>query len=741
MLGKIQSPANTLCTIADASMVGSTRPKSDVFPRSITAASLMSQNEAARNARLRPGVLAIFPGYDSNGSLSDAPDPFEFDSPTCGQSEDCTSSSVLGFGVSETVSAISNSGMLQDSGTCGLAGDTTIDFDNALGTMFLDTTDESDSETEPAYESSAACPSSRACLSIVPDAYLASHTKDAGSRSYTNGSHATIDECPDLGEEAFLFSIRAREHDGASPTTDGQSMSQVALDVLERAAMFLHRPMTMARCLESMAAGRLGALLTPWRAQLDPTCEFHLVSVDAGRRVEVTMTKDVATEQIVRVEDMACHLPLPIPVDSSRTTRSALTRSRSKTMLAVPVTLPPLVPTRRNTSYAQYAGQLSPGPWETVSAPPTPSVLVAPAPAGLNPYAVASSSRVPAVSQVAATGIVRSDALPRKRRNTREMFIESQVAHVLKGSRGMGATRRSGSRVPKKKPAPVERLDLIYADELDQVEGEENSTDWIVVPSAPALSPRMLSKSPAQRTLYASPSKGSYLTPRRARAGAGMNKSPSVRSGMVKSPSVRSGLAKSGSRQGLSASQSRSALHVSQARTGTRAHTRGSSSHGARFPVSPSTRSLPGSQQGAVGNTSPPPRPPRSRVRPRVERRRPGGWDAGEKENLPAGSVPGKEGDENMSGPESPLRCRSTSQRRAVFESPNPTLLYEDPQPTRPRVPGLESLPKRNPEDMMRAPTKALAAEAMSHSLDVRRAGTPIVPPRSPARPAARNLV
>ncbi|KAG8679243.1 hypothetical protein FRC08_017106 [Ceratobasidium sp. 394] len=328
--------------------------------------------------------------------------------------------------------------------------------------------------------------------------------------------------------------------------------------------------------------------------------------------------------------------------------------------------------------------------------------------------------------------------MPKRHRDTRETFPGSQMAHVVKGSRGAGVG--GGIRSRYRVPTPYKSLEPARSLKQINTKGfDENSAEWIAVSSTPA--PSHIPKSPAQRALYVSPPKGSYSSSRRAQTGDGMSKSPPMRGGMVKSPSVRSGLSKSGMRRGLSASQSRSSLHASppQSRSGVRTRAYGSPSRRARFPASSSTRSLPGGRHEAVGTgtASPRSRLPRSAGRPSKSERRPPGYrgSAG-KENVPA-----NKGKEDTSGPESPLRIRVANALHFGLGSPGPlidghqTAYSHTPNTSAPVSPRRR---KQDERDMMCTHAKVLAAEIMNGSAML---GAPTVSARSPTRPRTHNRI
>ncbi|KAG8747114.1 hypothetical protein FRC10_002163 [Ceratobasidium sp. 414] len=727
----------------DAANVYGSRPVSDVFPLSVTASSSRFQVETTRFVGLKDGVLATFDGYESHEShesLTECHAPFEYDCLTPTGPQDFTGTSAVqepGFGVSETIQAISNAGMLDGSGTYG----SITGLDQKLGNIFA--ADEGDYEAELAHEPKAGYPLALAWLGAEVGAYPTNQGEDECCK---DSSRDIVDEYLGFGEDTLMFSMCPLAQDKPLTAPDRLPIP-AAPNTPERTVRDSSRPMGIAQCLASMAAGGSEALLTAWRAQLDPTCGFILLLADEQRSVEIFTNNSPTSEQSVIIDTKLYPSPLA-PVEPLRITKPVVPRSRSKSLLSVPVSASPPASIRRpKTGHARRvtSGQsISVGLWEPASAPPTTNLF-----AILDPHPIASSSRMLHVEAAAESVAAQDNTMTKRRRNTREMFFESQVAHVMKGSRGagVGGSTRCRYRVPApyKSLEPARSLKHIDTKGLSWGEGEENSAEWIPVSPMPARPSHALPKSPARRALYVSPPKSSSSS-RRTQSGSGMSKSPSTRGGMVKSPSVRSGLAKSGLRRGLSAFQSRSGLHASpsQPRNGVRAHAYGSPSRRGRFPASPSTRSLPDSPQKViVVDASPPSRPLRSGVRPKSERRQPGFWDDTGKENVPAETHTERER-QDTTGPESPLQSRAAKALHLGFGSPGS--LSDDYQAAwshNPNVSAPESPRRRklDESDMMCTHAKALVAEIMNDGAMVCGPGAPIVPARSPARPRTYNRI
>ncbi|KAG9127954.1 hypothetical protein FRC07_006971 [Ceratobasidium sp. 392] len=682
----IDSPTeNVRATVSKGS-----RPKSDVFPLSATASSTRSRLDTD------PSDGAFDGHQSSRESLSDSHAPFEYDDPIPAESVTIHG---LGFGVSETMLAISHAGMLHDSSSSGL-DDTSVGSDHGLGDMFSDAIGEED------CESNAGCSCTLAWLGVGTEG------RDEGVKPRNDYSSDVLDQYLAFGEDTLTFSMRARG--GESPTvTGGSRAAEIPPNTFRRVATSSNRPMRMAQCLEVMAVGGPGALLTPWRAQLDPTCNFTMQSVNAQRRVQIIPNNTQVTEQSAIIDMSLCPIS-PNPIAPLRIAKPTMTRSRSKTMLATPVSIPPPTPVRRpNTSHAAH-DSIASSLWEPVSTPPTPSS---------DTHAIASSSRTPSAETSTKT-----------RRNTRDMYLESQVAYLVRAARAGSNARGRGYRVPK----PYKSLEPVRS--LGRAEDEENSTEWIVVSPTQAGPSHTIPRSPAQRVLV----KGNRPFSKQERPGSGMTKSPSVgngmvkspstRSGMVKSPSVRSGLAKSGQRRGLSASQSRTTLHASpsQSRLGMRT----SPSYGARLPTSSSTRSLPGSPKVVVPTKTSrhPSRPQRSGVRAtKAERRRPGFWDTAEKENLPAEVPNENQKDETYAPVESSLQNRTVN-ALCLDLSPGSDS-YQTACSHTPNVSAPVS-PRRRKQSECDS-SKVMGGSPMA----LRVPGAPIVPPRSPARPRTYNRI
>ncbi|KAG8749070.1 hypothetical protein FRC12_013582 [Ceratobasidium sp. 428] len=685
------------------------RPKSDVFPLSITESSVRSQVETGCST----GTLATFSGYESRETFSDSHAPFEYDDPTPAESQNIANMFTiqgLGFGVSETMMAISNAGMLHNSTSYGLNEAAIRGSIPNLGDMFSDATSEED-EAELVQGNDAGYSAALAWLGLAGDSTILG--RDQVSRPLHTHTSDILDAYLGFGEDAPNLPSCTRERCGPPAATIRPPVPE--------AAGGSSRPIGMAQCLELMTAGRFEHLLTPWRARLDLTCNFVLLSTDGRRSVQVVEDNHPVAEQSGIVGTILD------PVSPNPVVHSRMPRSRSKTLLAAPVSIRPSAPIRRsNSSHAGQItspGRLSPGVWKLVSGSSTSNLLPT-----LDSHSVASSSRTPDIRVTTEPTTAQSDA--KKRRNTRDMYLESQVAYMMKGSRGTGGSSRGRYRapVPHKSLEPPRSLKRIDTENLSRAEDEENSAEWIAVSPTQAGPSHPLPKSTAQRSLYAPP-KGS-------RPSARMTKSPSARSGMVKSPSVRSGLAKSGQRRGLSASQSRTSLHASpsQSRIGARNCMYGSPPRGGRFPKSPSTRSLPRSPENVPGDRS---RPPRSGARPsKAERRRPGFWDGAGKENVPAATSNEKHKD--VDRPESPLRGAPANALCLDLQSPGSddyqTACSHTPSVSAPVSPRRR---KQGESDMMCAPAKTLVVGSPT----ALRPSAPIVPPRSPARPRTYNRI
>lgn len=723
--GFTQPPSDTLRAIHEAGMLACSQ--SDKFPRSMTASTVVSRDDLDLSAGLKAGVSATFRGYDSAGSF-DARSHSEYESPPPSRkpSADCTNALGLrgvGFGVSETMMALSDAGMLHDSGAYDLEANSTVDFNDALGRMFSGHSDESSSEAGSACCSSI---SGLACLGLDAYTYPAGSTKGRETHGRPNDSHDIVDEYLDFGEDTLLFSTRAQEQEGSVHTESGSpTPPQVAPDT----SLPTHRAMAMVQCLEYMDPAKPETFLTPWRSQLGSLSEFRPRQLEGRRKVVVVAGEVIMSAQGASIETFIPHLPVPTITEPLRIEKSSPAQSRSRTPVgaSTPPEVPLRSPRRPSPSPVLQALSLSPSIpaelWEPYSESPTPNTLThsvgSYALASSNPSTVASTSRTP--TPPAPTAPTQGTAVAtaaRKRRNTREMFIESQVSHIVKGTRGMASvgTRKHSHTRTSGKGKQVAKLEVLAVN-------EENSSEWIVVGHLSSHPSAALPKSSTRRALYAppkakQPAARGVSSPQRA----GMKKSPSVRGGMVKSPSVRSGLSKSGSRQGLRASQSRSTLHASQSRNGILGRSHGSPPRGSRLPTSSSTRSLPGNANG--GTLGSPQRPHRSRARPRAERRRPGFWDMGQKENLPAGG----DGDEDwVSGVDTPIRSGSATPHKANFERSEVT----NPA-TRQQLNASQS-PRKRSQDCA-DPTRVPVSEMLNGNLGARCSPLPSLPPKNPAR-------
>ncbi|KAG8702731.1 hypothetical protein FRC08_003280, partial [Ceratobasidium sp. 394] len=242
----------------DTATVYGFRPRSDLFPLSVAASSSGSRVETIG---LKDRVLATFNGYESHESLTECHAPFEYDSLTLPELRDSATIQEPGLRVSETIRAISNAGMLDGSGSWSL-NEPVADPGQKLENVFA--TDEGNYEGEAGYP-------------LTP-AWLGT---DVGGRS------------------SIL---------GATPDTS------------RRTARGSSRPVWMARCLELMAAGGPEALLTPWRAQLDPTCRFTLQSVNERRDVDIVTNNGPASAQSAIVDTRFPRFR-PAPIEPSRTTK------------------------------------------------------------------------------------------------------------------------------------------------------------------------------------------------------------------------------------------------------------------------------------------------------------------------------------------------------------------------------------------------------------------------------------
>ncbi|KAF8608893.1 hypothetical protein BDV93DRAFT_602772 [Ceratobasidium sp. AG-I] len=747
--GYAHPPSETLRAIHEAGML--VNSQSGRIPRAMSISTTLSRDDVGLNVDLKAGARAKFGGYDSTGSL-DTRSPLECDSPFPSRkpSADCTGSGILpgdGLEVPDTMLTINDAGMLHDSGASGLEGETTMSFDETLKRMFSDHIDDLDCETDSA-SGSVTSPPGLAYISLDATSYLAGYAKDRGTRDQPDSSHDIVDEYLGFGEDTLLFSIRTRGQEGPPSIEGGMPVSHTECGTLARTQLFPHRPMAMLQCLEHMDPPNPETLLTPWRSQLGSLSEFGLKQLDVRRKVEVIANEVVMPAQGAEIETFVPSLPIPTITEPLRIDKAS---SRSNT--PVGASMPPEIPSRspRRPSPSPVLRSVSlpssssiPAElWESYSGPSSPTTLTH----SIGSHALASTSRAPVAPS--------RDAAPtaaRKHRNTRELFIESQVSHIVRGTRGVAAVgarthRRKHSRIgATEKGKKAEKLEAV-----DVKEDEENSSEWIVVSHLLSHPSGALPKSHARRALYASPSKADQLAARAVPSSqrAGMKKSPSAR-GMVKSPSVRSGLSKSGSRQGLRASQSRSTLHASQSRNGILARAHGSPPR-SRLPASSSGRSLPDSSKAATrGTPGSPQRPQRSRARPRAERRRPGFWDMGQKENLPASA----DGDEDwVSGVDTPIRSGSATPLKANFErsglsSPGPFCVETPHDGWAVRSCGPSGRPplsvplsprKRSQDDAdpTRASAKTFFSEVINSNLAARRLGTPSVPPKNPARATA----
>ncbi|QRV94085.1 enhancer of polycomb-like protein 1 [Ceratobasidium sp. AG-Ba] len=582
-----QSASDSQHATRDATITKGSRPKSDVFPLSATESTIRSRSNPPKGIKNR--VLAAFDGYQNHSreTLLDPHAPFDlhcatpFDNPTCSSIKHG-----LGLGISDTVMALRNAGMLYPEDTA-----------HRLGDMFSDALDMGQ-ETESNV---------LAWLGLDSCTCLARRTEDGDHGDRNGHSTEIVDEYLGFGEDALSFSMRAGR-----------------------------RPMGIARGLESVTAGGAELLLTDWRARLDASCNFALCLVNAQTRVNI-IANDVSTpgQSVVG------------PIQPLHTTKSALPRSRSKTLPSAHAPPRPTV-------------WIPPNLWDPVSAPTTPSF-------SNSPYCIASGSRTPSVK--AEQG--------KRRRNTRDMFFESQVSHMLKVSR---STRR---------PLPC-RLEIIEVDAE-----EENSPDWIVVAPGPSRFPR----SPGRRNLRVSTSENSRPSAKEQHSGTGMSKSHSARSGLNKSGSRQHGISKSPSGSGIRIAKSpsvRSGLAKSKPGPSRRtkrspSRVRGSSHSKARLPASSSTRSLPGNSKNGTANT------PHSRARSNKSERRQGP----EKENMPT----------------------------QVQTNEDPTMLRVCVTPT-PHC-------SRTEADALSMQGKVPVTEVVNG----RRLPAPIVPPRSPARPRTYSRI
>lgn len=748
IFGYAHPPSDTLRAIHEAGMLSSSQ--SDRIPYATSSSTILSQDDLDLKVGLKAGVHAKFGGHHSTGSL-DIRSPLKCDSfPRSHEpSADC--------GDLVTMSVIGDAGKLHDPGSWGLEGDTTTSLDETMRRMFSDPLDGLDCGTDSA-SGNAVSPPGLAYFSLDATNSLAGCASYRGARDQVDSSHDIVDEYLDFGEDTLLFSIRAREREGSASTEEVMFVPQAGCDPLARTSLFPHRPMAMLQCLEYMSPPNPKTSLTPWRSQLDSMSEFELKQLEGQGKVEVIANEVVMPAQSAFIEPFVAFLPVP-PITEPLHIGKACSRPNTPAGTSTPPDIPlrssrrpspsPVLQSVSLPSSSSIPAEL----WEPYSGPSSPTRLThsvgSHALASPDPFMMASSSRDP---DIPSCEIVATAA--RKRRNTREMFVESQMSHIAKGTRvviavGARTHRKKHSRTrAAEKGKKAEKLEVV-----DMKENEENSSDWIVVGDLSTRPSGVLPKSHTRRALYASPSMAGQLAARTALSPQRneMKKLPSRRSGMVKSPSARSGLSKSGSRQGLRASQSRSTLHASQSRSGHAilGRVNGSPPRGSRLPTSSSTRSLPGgtkvTKRGTPGSSQ---RPQRSRARPRAERRRPGFWDMGQKENLPVAA----DGDEDwVSGLDTPVRSGSATPLKANFERSglsSPGSCVETPHDgwvTRSHGPGSRSplnisqSPRKGTRDHVDptcASANTLVSDVKNSSLAARRLATPSVPPKNPARAA-----
>ncbi|KAL5631657.1 hypothetical protein ACGC1H_007240 [Rhizoctonia solani] len=316
----------------------------------------------------------------------------------------------------------------------------------------------------------------------------------------------------------------------------------------------------------------------------------------------------------------------------------------------------------------------------------------------------------------------------RSRRTTRSLFVESQIAQVMRHAPVPGPSQtssplhkgKSQSRLPKMKPKS-RMLKKPRPDHISQSTRTDHASERILLTSSSSrhLHQRKPSRSSFRRSLYAQ----SSISSRRSR----MSEVSSMRTGMVKSPSIRSGLTNLSGKPVLRASQSRSALHT---RSRARLY-----SHGVNpklsavalqmneLRTSPSTRLLPdASKESLTLSTEPPHRPARSPARLHPERRL---EDMSEKENQPTPRMEGA----------SPLEF--TLQLAAPFEAAIDRRFACSNFTVSPPTPGLQrsrTTKARSSRKQELNEVHTLVAGMGGNGALLRRTPTIAVPPRNPAR-------
>ncbi|CAE6508943.1 unnamed protein product [Rhizoctonia solani] len=573
----------------------------------------------------------------------------------------------LELGVSDTMVAISEAGFLQSSESEDVLEDTKK-LREALANMFPMT----DIETE---------------------GRLVAET----SRKCAEGSHDIIDRyLEDESSPLYPLCIQERNESGQSSgqSTPG-SASQITLAASVIQSLWVSRDCQPHLCSSSLYRLEIQSPVGPRSVEL---VSNDICILGSGVIIERATPVSGPTLKPLHIEDAASRSTLHVP-------------------LSVPPRVPARSPSRPNLGQRAHSSPSTSTLLDTSLLVPSWSCTPD-----------SSLSKASIISGQASEGSFRTG---RSRRTSRSLFVESQVAQVMRPSPLTGSSRssslprkgRSQSRLAKmksksksiKKPTPADISKPIRT---------EPAAEWIVVStSSRTLYHRKASKSSFRRSLYAQSSISSRHS--------GMSRASSTKTGIVKSPSIRSGLTSLSAKPGLRASQSRSALHTkSRARL---------YSHGvnpklsvvalqmSEIHSSSSTRSLSGaSKENLTPSTEPPHRPPRSPARSHPEHQR---EDTNEKENRPTPVLEGR----------SPLGF--TFQLAALeaaidrqFARPNFAVTPPSPGLRRSRTTKRRSSGVSRNQELN--DVHALVAGMGGNGALLRRAPTVAVPPRSPARVA-----
>ncbi|KEP51346.1 hypothetical protein V565_063140 [Rhizoctonia solani 123E] len=510
------------------------------------------------------------------------------------------------------------------------------------------------------------------------------------TRSYSGILHDMVDGCLDGEENTPLYHLPPREGDelGLRGLSMPESPGEQTLATCITRSLWVPQDTSQRPLQLASLQPEIQSLGGPQQVEIAPN-EFCTLELDVA--IESTMTLSRPTLKPLDIEGAV-----------------------SRSMLHVPPRVPARSPSRPNLAQRAHISPV------TCTLPDT----YLPA----RPCILDSAQSDTSVISRQASG--SSGHIARSRRTTRSLFVESQIAQVMRHAPVPGPSQtsnplrkaRSQSRLPKMRPKS-RVLKKSTPGDVSQSTRTDHANEWILLTSSSSrnLHQRKPSRSSFGRSLYAQ----SSISSRRSR----MSEVSSMRTGMVKSPSIRSGLTNLSGKPGLRASQSRSALHT---RSRARLYSHGVNPRLSAVALqmnglraSPSTRLLPNaSKENLTTSTEPPNRPPRSPARPYSERRL---EDTSEKENQPTPRIEGA----------SPLEF--TLQLTAPFEAAidrrfacsNFTVSPPTPSLQRSRTAKARSSRKQELNEV-----HALVAGIGGNGALLRRTPTIAVPPRNPARVA-----